>query len=285
MFSNRMQFHVVNSKTINAFTTGGEHMYVYNALLQMCKTEDELAAVMSHEFAHVYCRHVQQGTNRQYAQLGAAGLAAVAGYAAGGKEHGAEYAGMAGGGALAVSQFIGMGYTRHDEAQADEYGFAFYSLAGWDPDHFGDFFQDMINAGYDKTPTMLSDHPMLRDRVVAAKQRAADWKAKHDDQFKKAPIADPAQFAQIKARAAQIAASTPDDQSLQKAQGLLASFSSCVTPGDEQPEQVAARKRLDEAVAAQQKQQGQTQQSQPQQGQQQQQQQHQQQNSGQMPGL
>jgi len=150
-----------------------------------------------------------------------------------------------------------MGYTRHDEAQADEYGFAFYALAGWDPNHFGDFFQDMIDAGYDKTPTMMSDHPMLKDRVAAAKQRAADWIAKHDEKFKKPPIADPAQFAQLKARAAQIAASTPDDQSLQKAQGLLASFSSCVTPTDEQPEQVAARKRLDEAVAKHQKQTGQ----------------------------
>src|SRR5206468_6585679 len=85
MFSNKMQFHFVNSKTVNAFTTGGEHMYVYNALFQMCKSEDELAAVMSHEYAHVYCRHVQAGTNRQYAQLGAAGAAAVAGYAIGGQ--------------------------------------------------------------------------------------------------------------------------------------------------------------------------------------------------------
>src|SRR4051794_4207494 len=36
MFSNRMKFHLVNSKTLNAFTTGGEHMYIYNALFQTC---------------------------------------------------------------------------------------------------------------------------------------------------------------------------------------------------------------------------------------------------------
>src|SRR5207244_1118849 len=127
---------------------------------------------------------------------------------------------------------------RHDEAQADEWGFIFYSVAGWDPDHFGDFFQSMIDAGYDKTPTMMSDHPMLKDRVVAARQRAADWKAKHDDQFRKPPVADPASFTRLKQRAAQIAASTPSDESLKKAQGLLASFSSCVAPTDDQPEQV-----------------------------------------------
>ena len=34
MFSDKMQFHFVNSKTLNAFTTGGDHMYVYTELLQ-----------------------------------------------------------------------------------------------------------------------------------------------------------------------------------------------------------------------------------------------------------
>ncbi len=27
-----IQFHLVNSKTLNAFTTGGEHVYIYNEL-------------------------------------------------------------------------------------------------------------------------------------------------------------------------------------------------------------------------------------------------------------
>src|SRR5687768_15486186 len=31
MFSDAMRFHFVNSKTLNAFTTGGEHMYIYTA--------------------------------------------------------------------------------------------------------------------------------------------------------------------------------------------------------------------------------------------------------------
>jgi predicted Zn-dependent protease len=61
MFSNKMKFHLVNSKTLNAFTTGGEHMYVYNELFLECKSEDELAAVMSHEYGHVYARTRSQG--------------------------------------------------------------------------------------------------------------------------------------------------------------------------------------------------------------------------------
>jgi predicted Zn-dependent protease len=44
-----IHFQLVNSKTLNAFTTGGHYVYIYLELFKMCKTEDELAAVMAHE--------------------------------------------------------------------------------------------------------------------------------------------------------------------------------------------------------------------------------------------
>src|SRR5262249_4082585 len=152
-----------------AFTTGGEHMYIYSELFEQCRSEDELAAVMSHEFAHVYSRHVQKGMNRQMEIMGASVAAGAAGYAVGGSDKGAEYAGMSAGAAQAVGQFVGMNYTRKDEAQADEFGFDFYVRAGWDPKKFGDFFQYMIDKGYDKGPEMLSDHPSLKSRVDLAR--------------------------------------------------------------------------------------------------------------------
>src|SRR5690242_2650412 len=45
-----IEFRLVNSKTLNAFTTGGHFVYIYNELFQLCQNEEELAAVMSHEF-------------------------------------------------------------------------------------------------------------------------------------------------------------------------------------------------------------------------------------------
>src|SRR5579862_9152637 len=32
-----MQFHLVGSETINAFDTGGGHIYIYNGLFQLCQ--------------------------------------------------------------------------------------------------------------------------------------------------------------------------------------------------------------------------------------------------------
>lgn len=242
MFSHEMKFHFVNSKTLNAFTTGGEHMYIYNELFQKCKDEDELAAVMSHEYGHVYARHVQQGMNRQTGfGLGAASVGA-AGYAVGGKDNGAQYGAAFGSAAQAVGQFIGMGFTRKDEAQADELGFNFYTHAGWDPKKFGEFFQQMIEMGYDKTPASMSDHPTLASRVDAAKQRVAKLPPEAE-KWRKAPVADPAEFKQLQARAAKVSKTMPNDQSLQGAQKLLAAFSNCMLP-DEQPEQKEARQEI-----------------------------------------
>jgi predicted Zn-dependent protease len=240
MFSNQMKFYFVNSKTVNAFTTGGTQMYVYNALFQMCKSEEELAAVMAHEYAHVYCRHVAKGQSRQLATLATAALVGgAAGYALGGKEHGAEYAAAGAGVGAAGGQFVNMGFTRGDEEQADEYGFKFYTRAGWDPRHFGDFFKAMIAAGYDKTPELLSDHPTLRNRVDHINQWIKDLGA-NVDQYVKGPIADASRFQELQARATQVAKSTPDDTKIQNAAQLAAALPhSCVMPAEPEESKVA----------------------------------------------
>ena len=243
MFSNKMQFHFVNSKTLNAFTTGGEHMYVYTELFQLCKDENDLAAVMSHEYAHVYSRHVQKGTQRQYAIIGSALALGAAGALAGGKEHAAEYGTAAGGAALAAGQLVGTQFTRGDEAQADEWGVYFYTHAGWDPELFGRFFQLMIDKGYDKGVAFLSDHPTLASRVQAAKERARKL-GPDARQWERPPVASPSKFRELQDRAARLAKTMPDDKSLVQAQKLLQALPrSCLTPAVQQ-DQVQAQKSL-----------------------------------------
>ena len=247
MFRNE-EFHLVNSKTLNAFTTGGSHMYIYSQLLEQCRSEDELAAVMAHEYAHVYSRHVQKGMNRQYTNLGISAGAGLVGLAVGGKEHGQEYGATALVSATTVTQFLSLGYTRDDEAEADKWGFHFYSHAGWDPAHFGDFFQQLIDKGLDKTPEIQSDHPSLSSRVAAAKARAAQLPPEAAS-WRKPPIADAAAFAALKSRIAQIGASMKTSEQLAKAQTLLSAVPSCVTPMD-QPDQKQAQSKLAQALQA-----------------------------------
>ena len=245
-----MKFHFVNSKTLNAFTTGGNHMYIYTELFQQCKTEDELAAVMAHEFAHVYARHVQQGTDRQMrTMLAAAGLGA-AGYAAGGKEHGQQYGGALAGVAALAGNYLGMSFTRKDENEADRVGFQFYTRAGWDPAKFDDFFQTMIDKGLDKTPEAVSDHPSLASRVESTRKRVANL-PREADSWRRQPVAGEREFRQLQARAAQVGRNMPTDQSLAGSQELLRAMPrSCLTPRDQEalPDQREAQINIIEAL-------------------------------------
>jgi predicted Zn-dependent protease len=226
-------------------------MYIYTALFEQCATEDELTAVMSHEFAHVYCRHVQKGTQRQYAIMGAAAAAGVVG-AAVAKDNRVQGATAGAGVGAAAAGFLGMGFTRHDEDEADKYGFYFHMMGGWDPNHFADFFKRMIDMGYDKTPELASDHPSLANRVENTKRRISEL-PKDYTKWKKPNTATAEQFAALKQRAKDVGAKMPDDASLQKAQQLLAAFPSCVSATDNQPEQVQARQQIQQNVNAQQK--------------------------------
>ncbi|MEO6708545.1 MAG: M48 family metalloprotease [Planctomycetota bacterium] len=246
MFSDQMAFHFVNSETLNAFTTGGTHMYIYTKLLTTCSSEDELAAVVAHEYGHVYARHVHKGMNRQYLALGGGAAAGIGAYLLGGKEHGAEYGPMAAGLGLAAGQFVNMGYTRDDEAEADKLGFQFYAHAGWDPDRFGDFFQRMIDMGLDTQSEMMSDHPSLSSRVEDAKKHAAGLPPEART-WRKAPVADAARFHALQARAEKLAKTMPSDKSLEAAKLLLAAVPSCLLPQDP-PEQKAAQQRLRQAL-------------------------------------
>ena len=247
-----MRFHFVNSRTINAFTTGGNHMYIYTELFRNCETEDELAAVMAHEFAHVYARHVQKGMNRQIVtMLGAAGVGA-AGYAAGGKEKGAQYASAGAGLAAMAGQYFGMSYTRADEDEADRLGFQFYARAGWDPNRFGDFFRKMIAMGMDTKSDAASDHPTLKSRVEKAAQRAKNLPPEAS-RWRQQPVAGPSQLRQLQQRAADLATRMPNDQQIQQSKELLAALPrSCLTPRDQAlPDQHAAQVDLIEKLKAQ----------------------------------
>ncbi|MBC7785807.1 MAG: M48 family metalloprotease [Burkholderiales bacterium] len=241
-----IQFHLVNSPTLNAFTTGGQHIYLYSELLLSCKTEDEFAAVVAHEFGHIYARHVQKGMDRQYAILGGAALAAVGGAAIAGQENWQTGAGVGAGVGLAAGQFLGMGFTRNDEDEADRVGFVFYTRSGWDPGKFDGFFRTMIEKGHDKTPEAISDHPKLATRVANTERRIKELPPSAS-QWRRPNTAGPQRFAELQSRAKAYQKKVPKDKSLEAAQLMLAAFPSCVAPTD-LPEQKSAQKKVVDAI-------------------------------------
>ena len=240
MFQN-VRFHLVNSDTLNAFTTGGEHVYLYTELLRTCRTEDEFAAVVAHEFAHIYGRHVHNSYNNAITiQMLAIG-AAVGAMALDSSDEGYIGTGIAGV-AVIGGQLVALNYGRKDEDEADKLGFRFYTRAGWDPEQFPGFFQTLIDKGHDSGPNLLSSHPRLSDRVANTRRRIRELPPDAPS-WRQPNVVSQREFERLQARATEVGRTMPSDRSLAAAQKLLAAFPSCVSP-KETADQAQARAEL-----------------------------------------
>ena len=51
------EFNLVDDNTINAWCMPGGKVVVYTGIMPICKDEEGLATVMSHEIAHAVARH------------------------------------------------------------------------------------------------------------------------------------------------------------------------------------------------------------------------------------
>ena len=244
MFQN-IQFHLVASPTLNAFTTGGTHVYLYSQLFEESTTEDAFAAVVGHEFGHILGRHVQQSMDRQMGILAAAGAAGLAG-AALAEDGSRTQAGLGvGAAAMAAGNLFGLGFGRDNEREADKLGFWVYVHAGWDPDKFPDFFRTMISKGYDTGGGMeayLSSHPRLAERVQTAEQMAKSVTPQQREQWRRPPVIGQAEFDRLRNKskqftaAAAAAAKAGGNQQLLEAMQILDAFPACVGGPDEADE-------------------------------------------------
>jgi predicted Zn-dependent protease len=240
-----VQFHLVASPTLNAFTTGGKHVYLYTQLFEESQTEDAFAAVVGHEFGHIVGRHVQDSMNNQLL-AGLAGLGLVGATAAISDEESRSQNTAIAGAAAGVGTTLGITYFgREKEREADDLGFEFYVRAGYDPQQFPRFFENMISQGYDQgaggLAGYLSTHPQLRQRVQAAEQAAENVPPETIARYERPAVAEGQELDELKERSSELtqraaqAAQAGQATSLTRALAILDAFPRCVAP-DEQPQ-------------------------------------------------
>ena len=173
-------FFMMRDRQINAFATLGGYIGMNAGLVLTAEREDEVAAVLSHEIAHVTQQHVLRGVERaqrdQVPILLGMLAAIVAAQAAGGSSSGeATQAAIASG--MGLIQQNQINYTRSNESEADRIGIRTLSRSGYDVDAMAGFFQRMSfamrgNQGGYSAPDYLRTHPVNTTRVSEAKQRA-----------------------------------------------------------------------------------------------------------------
>jgi predicted Zn-dependent protease len=162
------RFFVIKDDVYNAFATPAGNVFVYTGLIAAMNDEEELAGILAHEIAHVYCRHISQKIERSKK----INMATLAGIAAG------LFLGAAGGGAaastvtmgsLAAGQSAELAYSRENEIQADQIGLDYLNKAGYS----GQGLMDILNKirakqwyGSDIIPQYLMTHPAVEDRIA-----------------------------------------------------------------------------------------------------------------------
>jgi predicted Zn-dependent protease len=160
-------FHVLDSKEVNAFALPGGPMFLFTGLWDILSTEDALAGVTGHEMTHVRKEHWAKAYQKQQErQLGLAALLAItrAGRTA------QSIAGLA-------DSAIGMKFSRTEEDEADAGGLDDMVAAGFNPQGMVELFRALEKAsgggGKGLGGDFLSDHPLTSTRIKNTQQRIA----------------------------------------------------------------------------------------------------------------
>ncbi len=170
-------FFLMRSRQINAFATIGGYIGMNAGLILTAEREDEVAAVLSHEIAHVTQRHVLRAVEqarRDQLPIMLGMLGAILASAQSGSGDGVQAAILGG---MSLMQQRQIDYTRSNEHEADRLGIQTLARAGYEPVAMADFFARMErqmrgNTGGAQAPEYLRSHPVTTTRISEAKARA-----------------------------------------------------------------------------------------------------------------
>ncbi len=152
--------YVANRDQINAFAAPGGSIVVYSGLLNKTRVPEELAAIFAHEITHVIQKH---GT---HAVLRALTFQTMMSFVLGEID----------GAILQLAGHLGdLRYAREDEQSADQGAMLLMERSRLDPRAIASIYQALQQSSPEQpgATSYLSSHPMLRDRVDAAREWAS----------------------------------------------------------------------------------------------------------------
>jgi predicted Zn-dependent protease len=165
-------FAVLDTPELNAFACPGGIIFITKGLIQTCKNEDQLAAVLAHEVGHVAHKDgINSISKARWTQV----------WTAMGVEAARQYGGAAG---SLVSLFEGSiddvfktivvnGYSRQAEYAADAAAVKELRRAGYDPHALVAVLAVLEAEGKGKTSGIFKTHPPTAERLARVKAEVA----------------------------------------------------------------------------------------------------------------
>ncbi len=170
----RLDLVILDNPTLNAFAVPGGVVGIHGGLLLSAEQEDELASVITHEFAHLSQRHfasqLEQARRNRPLSL-ATILGSILILAA---DSSAGTAALTT--SIAAQQASRLAFSRQNEQEADRIGMQNLVEAGIDPNAMPRMFARMqrsLRFEGAKPPEFLLTHPVTESRIADSLNRAA----------------------------------------------------------------------------------------------------------------
>ncbi len=171
----KFDFHVLaDTRTINAFALPGGQIFITTGLLNLLKTEDELAGVLGHEIGHVIGRHSSEQMAKDELTQGLISATTIA-------TADPNSPGMQSAIAQYVGSIINMKYGREDEIEADRFGVKYLFETGYEPEAQIEVMEILEQAsGGQRQPEFLSTHPSPQNRIGEIKKYIEDYRSNNE---------------------------------------------------------------------------------------------------------
>ncbi len=169
----------------NAAATRGNHVFVWSGLLDVAKSDAELATIVSHEIAHVLAGHTEPDPQEEVKKL-LIGLGALAAGVAIAHSTGDPMMGRNLGDLTAtLANQVGQGflvnpYSREKELEADTIGFFMMADAKYNPEEAINFWtRAQSDPDFGSVPTFFSTHPPPENRLEQLRQMLPEALARY----------------------------------------------------------------------------------------------------------
>lgn len=174
------EFNLVKDNQINAFCMPGGKIVVYDGLMNIISSDDELAVVLGHEVAHAVAKHSNERISQQVvAQYGAQILgAAVSNKSAAVQQVASSVYGVG------AQYGVMLPFSRKHETEADYMGLILMTMAGYNPEVAVKFWQKMSASSSGKVPEFMSTHPSDSRRISDIQKELPAIKQKYGKKVK-----------------------------------------------------------------------------------------------------
>lgn len=152
------RFAVIDDKDLSAMSAPGGFVILSRAMVELAKNEDELAAILAHEVAHISQKHAEKNIkNANQLSLGKTFLDSLAND--GDKKDVKIFAD-------AIASGLDISYNKDQEMDADQEAVSILKKAGYAPVALKNILERMP-----KNTNLMSKHPQSEDRLRKLNER------------------------------------------------------------------------------------------------------------------